>query len=165
MPSEPFDLLGSSGGSLHATLFPVPGKVPLFLEDENGSFESDENVSGVEVSDGRRRMIYIPGCAGITEAIRARIAGADVVFFDGTLWQDEEMISAGLGPKTGRRMGHIPIEGAGGTLAAFADIPVGRKILIHINNSNPILDRTAPEHAILRAAGWEVACDGMEVTL
>lgn len=152
-------------GGLHVTLFPVPGKVPLYLEGARAELSSDEDVCGVEISDGQRRMIFIPGCAGINDALRARVAGADVVLFDGTLWQDDEMILAGFGPKTGRRMGHMPIHGSGGTLEAFADLSVEKKILIHINNSNPILDRASPERAVVLAAGWDVALDGMEVTL
>jgi len=152
-------------GGLRAQLFPVPGKVPLYLESADAASASDEDVSGVEVSDGRRRMIFIPGCAHMDDHLRARITGADLLFFDATLWEDEEMIRAGLGPKTGRRMGHMPLHGEGGTLERFGDLPIGRKILIHINNSNPILDRVSPEHAAVQAAGWDVAYDGMEITL
>jgi pyrroloquinoline quinone biosynthesis protein B len=167
LPSAPFDLRDRHGTpiGLKATLFPVPGKVPLFLEDARESLDSDEDVSGLAITDGERRMMFVPGCADITDALRARLSGADVVFFDGTLWEDDEMIKAGLGPKTGRRMGHMSVHGPAGTLDAFADIPVGRKILIHINNSNPLLDRTSPEYAAVRAAGWDVAFDGMKVTL
>ncbi|MCB8877839.1 pyrroloquinoline quinone biosynthesis protein PqqB [Acidisoma silvae] len=150
---------------LTATLFPVPGKVPLFLETAGQDVQSDEDVMGLDISDGAKRMVFIPGCAHLTEAVRSRIADADLVFFDGTLWEDDEMIRAGLGPKTGRRMGHMPVSGEGSTIDAFADISVGRKILIHINNSNPILDRASPEHAMVIAAGWDVAFDGMTVQL
>lgn len=152
-------------GGLRATLFPVPGKVPLFLESQCETLTSDDDVCGVEIADGQKRLIFVPGCAHINDAVRTRVAGADVVFFDGTLWKDDEMIVAGLGPKTGRRMGHMPVSGPGGTLDAFADIAVGRKILIHINNSNPILDRNSAECAGARAAGWDVAFDGMEIML
>jgi pyrroloquinoline quinone biosynthesis protein B len=161
LPSQSFDL----AGPMRITLFPVPGKIPLFLEGARAQLSSDEDVCGVEIADGRKRMVFIPGCAHINDAVRTRIAGADLVLFDGTLWQDDEMIMAGLGPKTGRRMGHMPVRGPGGTLEAFADLPVGRKILIHINNSNPILDRGSAEFAFVRAAGWDVAFDGMEITL
>ncbi|HTI01304.1 MAG TPA: pyrroloquinoline quinone biosynthesis protein PqqB [Acidisoma sp.] len=163
-PSLPF-ALGNGAGALQATLFPVPGKVPLFLENVRAQLNSDDDVSGVEISDGRKRMVFIPGCAHIDDVVRARVSGADVVLFDGTLWEDNEMIVAGLGPKTGRRMGHMPVQGPGGTLEAFETLPVGRKILIHLNNSNPILDRGSSEQAAVRAAGWDVAFDGMEITL
>jgi len=96
--------------------------------------------------------------------LKQRLAGASVVLFDGTLWQDDEMIRLGLGPKTGRRMGHMSVSGPDGTLAAFRDIAVKRKILVHINNSNPILVDDSVERAGIVKEGWEVAYDGMEVS-
>ncbi|GAB0117227.1 hypothetical protein Acid7E03_12990 [Acidisoma sp. 7E03] len=149
---------------LQATLFAVPGKVPLYLERGTASAASEDDVFGVELSDGHRRALFIPGCASIDDSLRARLRDADLLFFDGTLWEDDEMIQRGLGPKTGRRMGHMPVYGKGGTLDSLADLPIARKILIHINNSNPILDRSSAEHAAVRAAGWDVAHDGMEIT-
>jgi pyrroloquinoline quinone biosynthesis protein B len=95
---------------------------------------------------------------------RSRVDGAHALFFDGTLFTDDEMIVNGLGEKTGRRMGHSPVSGPGGTLEGLARHTGMRRILIHINNSNPILIDGSPEQATIRAAGWEVAYDGMEVT-
>jgi pyrroloquinoline quinone biosynthesis protein B len=86
-----------------------------------------------------------------------------VVLFDGTLWRDDEMIRLDLRPRTGRRMGHMSVSGPDGTLAAFRDIPVKRKILVHINNSNPILLDDSVERAGVVEDGWEVAYDGMVV--
>ena len=86
------------------------------------------------------------------------------MLFDGTLWQDDEMIRLGLGPKTGRRMGHMSVSGPDGTIAAFRNIAVKRKILVHINNSNPILVDESTERAGAAKEGWEVAYDGMEVS-
>jgi pyrroloquinoline quinone biosynthesis protein B len=119
---------------------------------------------GVEVRVGERRLVYIPGCAQMTDALKRRLAGASIVLFDGTLWQDDEMIRLGLGPKTGRRMGHMSVSGPDGTIAAFRDIAVKRKILVHINNSNPILVDGSTERAGVVKEGWEVAYDGMEVS-
>ena len=101
----------------------------------------------------------------MTETLAQRLRGADVVLFDGTLWTDDEMLRAGVGSKTGLRMGHMSVSGPRGTIAAFKAIDVGRKILLHINNSNPILLADSPERAEAVAAGWEVACDGMEIRL
>jgi pyrroloquinoline quinone biosynthesis protein B len=100
----------------------------------------------------------------VTDTLRQRVDGADLLFFDGTLWQDDEMIRAGLGHKSGTRMGHISVSGETGTIAAFAPVTLGRRIFIHINNTNPILCDDSLEAAQVRAAGWEVAYDGMEVT-
>jgi len=96
--------------------------------------------------------------------LQERLARADVVMFDGTLFTDDEMIRAGAGAKTGRRMGHMPIDGAGGSLEALARLS-GRRIYIHINNTNPILIADSPERRRVEAAGIEIAEDGMEVTL
>ena len=86
------------------------------------------------------------------------------MLFDGTLWQDDEMIRRGLGPKTGKRMGHMSVSGPDGTIAAFRGIQVKRKILVHINNSNPILLDDSIERRALEEEGWEVAYDGMQVS-
>jgi pyrroloquinoline quinone biosynthesis protein B len=120
---------------------------------------------GAVVCHGRQRLIFIPACAAMTEKLANKIRGADVVLFDGTLWTDDEMLRAGVGSKTGMRMGHMSVSGPGGTLAAFATIPAGRKIFLHINNSNPILLDDSAERAAVEAAGWEVAYDGMEIRL
>lgn len=148
-------------------LFPVPGKVPLFLEMEGAtpSIEVDGTTVGVLVSDGQHRVLFIPGCAAMTSELAFRLNGADMVFFDGTLWRDDEMVAAGLGIKTGRRMGHMSLSGSDGTLAAFQSISVGRKIVIHMNNSNPVLLADSPERAEAEAAGWTIAEDGMEFSL
>jgi pyrroloquinoline quinone biosynthesis protein B len=155
---------GSPSG-LSLELFPVPGKVPLYLEQSNMApaiVESEDTV-GAMLSDGACRLFFVPGCAGMTPALAHRLRGADVVLFDGTLWTDDEMSRAGIGGKTGLRMGHMSVSGPNGTIAAFQGIDVRRKILLHINNSNPILLDDSPERAAVEAAGWEVAYDGMEI--
>jgi pyrroloquinoline quinone biosynthesis protein B len=155
---------GSPSG-LEMELFSVPGKVPLFLETGTGPppiIEGEETV-GVAATHQGRRLFYIPGCARMTEALAERLQGADVVLFDGTLWSDDEMLRAGVGTKTGLRMGHMSIGGPRGTLTAFKMINVRRKILLHVNNSNPILLDDSPERAEVEAAGWEVAYDGMDI--
>lgn len=165
---EPVTVAETADGARRLTLefFSVPGKVPLYLEQPGSTPPIVEGETvGIAASDGRRRLIFIPGCAAMTEALARRLSGADLVFFDGTLWTDDEMIRAGLGTKTGARMGHMSVDGPLGTIAAFRSLDVGRKILIHINNSNPILLDDSPERALVEAAGWDVAYDGMEVTL
>jgi pyrroloquinoline quinone biosynthesis protein B len=165
-PFQPCHLDGSPSG-LEVELFDVPGKVALYLEAE-ASAEAlagkPGDTVGVEVRSAGERLLYVPGCAHMTDALKQRLAGASVVLFDGTLWQDDEMIRLGLGPKTGRRMGHMSLGGPDGTIAAFRDIHVGRKIAVHINNSNPILVDDSAERGILAKEGWEVAYDGMEVS-
>jgi pyrroloquinoline quinone biosynthesis protein B len=94
-----------------------------------------------------------------------RIGGADALFFDGTTFTDDELIAAGLMAKSAQRMGHVPMSGPDGSMAALASVSVGRKIYIHINNSNPVLIEGSPERREVEAAGWQVAADGMEIVL
>ncbi len=155
------------GGGLTVELFAVPGKVPLYLEEGDAmpAIQVDETTVAAVVSDGTHRLFYIPGCAAMTPELAARLQGADAVFFDGTLWRDDEMVVAGLSPKTGQRMGHMSLSGPEGTIEAFRAIDVGRKVIIHINNSNPVLLGDSTERAEAEAAGWTVAFDGLELTL
>ncbi len=153
-------------GGLTAELFPVPGKAPLYLEGGDPQLESEAGeTAGVRISAEGRSLVYIPGCAALTDAVRVHAERADVLFFDGTLFSDDEMIRAGVGEKTGRRMGHMPITGAGGSLSWLAQLPVHRKIYIHLNNTNPALIEGSPERLAIEAAGVEVAFDSMEVKL
>src|SRR5439155_13900180 len=112
-----------------------------------------------------RSFFFIPGCAAMTARLRRRLTGSELVFFDGTLWRDDEMIRLGVGDKAGRRMGHMSMSGEDGAIAAFRDLGVKRRIFIHINNSNPVLLDASPERRAAEAAGWEIAYDGMEVRL
>ncbi len=153
---------------LRVVPFAVPGKIALYLEDaaaEGWGTESGDTI-GIEFSAaGGRRAYYIPACAELAPETASRIAGADLVLFDGTLWRDDELAAAGVGRKTGRRMGHMSMAGERGTLAAFAKLGIRRKIAIHMNNTNPVLLADSPEHAAAQEAGWEVAFDGMELEL
>lgn len=149
---------------LRATLFAVPGKVPLYLEDD--AVETPmlgEQTVGVRLEADAGTAFYIPGCAALSDGLRARLSGADTVFFDGTLWADDEMIAMGLGRKTGARMGHMSMSGRDGSIAAFAGLDIGRKIYVHMNNTNPALRPGSPERAKAEAAGWIIGQDGMEV--
>ncbi|MCK0196265.1 pyrroloquinoline quinone biosynthesis protein PqqB [Ancylobacter sp. 6x-1] len=155
---------------LKASIFPVPGKIALYLESgeirahgEVATAVEGEQTVGVELSDGIARILFIPGCARMTDELRARIEGADAVLFDGTVWRDDEMVLAGVGTKTGKRMGHMAMSGPEGSIAALSGINVRRKIYVHINNTNPALVEGTPERLAAQAAGWEVAEDGMEI--
>lgn len=163
------DAAGSPLG-LMLTAFAVPGKVPLFAEDQAGppGRADDGGTVGLAVSHAAapdRVLFFIPGCAAMTPELSARLSGAACVLFDATLWRDDEMILAGAGGRTGARMGHISLSGPGGTLEAFRDLGVARRILIHLNNTNPVLLDDSPERAEVTRLGWEVAHDGMEIVL
>ncbi|WP_439526788.1 pyrroloquinoline quinone biosynthesis protein PqqB [Roseovarius mucosus] len=159
--NEPVPLLPG----LTATLFAVPGKVPLYLEGETVQTDLEgEQTTGVHLEAEGRNIFYIPGCAAVTDRLAARLRGADMVLFDGTLWRDDEMITMGLSQKTGRRMGHISMSGPDGSIAALRDLGIGRKIYVHMNNSNPVLRPDASERAEAESAGWTIGQDGMEIT-
>lgn len=170
-PVEETAICGADGHPTGVVVgsFPVPGKVALYLEqggDPGADFSSDTgDTIGVRISraDGRGAIFYVPGCARIDAALRARLADAACLLFDGTVYTDDEMITAGVGPKTGARMGHIAMSGEAGSIAGLADVKIARRIFIHINNTNPVLDENSAEHAAIKAAGWEVAFDGMEM--
>jgi pyrroloquinoline quinone biosynthesis protein B len=153
---------------MRVELFSVPGKVPLYLEGDL-SPEAMQGAAGdtvgVEIAAAGKRALYIPGCARLTPALLERMKGANLLLFDGTLWQDREMIDQGLSEKTGQRMGHISASGPDGSMAGLAGVEVGRKVFIHVNNSNPLLDDCSDQRAEARTAGWEVAFDGQEFVL
>lgn len=152
------------GLSVH--LFAVPGKVPLWLEGNDLVIgDETESTVGAVFEAGGRRLVYIPGCARMTSALRDRIAGANLLLFDGTVWQDDEMILAGVGEKTGARMGHMSMSGPEGSIAALADVDVHRRVFVHVNNTNPTLVEGSPERDAVERAGWQVAHDGMRFAL
>lgn len=159
---------GPTGLTVEA--FAVPGKIALYLEDasKGGNYGSTEgDTIGLKVSDpaAGTSFYYVPGCAEVDTALAARLKGASLVFFDGTLYTDDEMIRAGLMQKTGARMGHMSISGPEGSVAVLDKLGIHRKIYVHINNSNPVLNDNSLERKATEAAGWEVGYDGMEVTL
>jgi pyrroloquinoline quinone biosynthesis protein B len=151
---------------VRVTLAPVPGKAPLYREgaEPRIGVESGE-TAGVFGTVGTMRIAYVPGCAALTDALTRRLSDADVVLFDGTLFDDEEMIRADVGTKTGRRMGHIPISGPGGSLDVLRSLRVRRKIYVHLNNTNPVLIEGSPERQAVEDAGIEISYDGMEIVL
>jgi len=152
-------------GGVEVRLFIVPGKLPLYLEGDNPETASETAANvGIEIFAANARITYVPGAAAVTAPMMDRLARADVVLFDGTLFHDDEMARVGAGTKSGRRMGHMPIAGEGGSLAALEPL-TGRRIFTHINNTNPILIDGSPERREVERRGWEVAEDGMEIVL
>lgn len=162
------------GADVVVEAFSVPGKVALFNEEDmlekSNSLnigEETEHTIGLKISStsGGESFYYIPGCAMMTEALANRLMGASLVFFDGTVWINEEMISQNLGAKSGARMGHMSMSGPNGSIEAFAGLGIKRKVFIHINNSNRVLIENSSEREEAVRAGWEIAYDQMEITL
>lgn len=168
-----FEIHDAEGRGTGITIetFAVPGKVALYMEDltrPDADFSSDRgHTIGVRIAsrDGGGSMFYIPGCARIDSTLQTRLSGAACLLFDGTVFTDDEMITAGVGAKTGARMGHIAMSGPKGSIAGLEDVKIGRRVFVHINNTNPVLDENSAEHVAVTAAGWEVAHDGMEIDL
>ena len=168
---EPIEMVLTDGtvSGLTVTPFSVPGKVALWLEDEKEKLDLaavGEDTIALEVSSQEGgRFFYIPACARMTTELSERIQGADLVFFDGTLWRDDEMIRDNVGIKTGKRMGHMSISGEEGSVAALRSLGIKRKVFIHINTTNPVLLDDSPERDSVAKEGWEVSFDGMEIKL
>lgn len=151
---------------LEVSPFTVPGKRAWYLEGENydptQSKPEDGDTLGLTLrANGSDRVAHvILAAAEVTPELAQRVDGADHLFFDGTLWRDEEMIEQGLSAKTGKRMGHISISGPEGSMAAFAGLTIRRRVFVHINNSNPIWCPTSPARHAATAAGWHVPAPG-----
>ncbi|MGO8740342.1 pyrroloquinoline quinone biosynthesis protein PqqB [Rhodoblastus sp.] len=158
-----------TGFGFTLTPFITPGKIPLYLESPDESqieFGAEgENTVGVEIRQGGRRFYYMPSVARMTDALRKRLYGAELVFIDGTTFEDDEMIRLGLLNKTAWRMGHMAMNGEKGTIAALAPLAIERRVFVHINNSNPALRHDSPERAQVEAAGWEIGYDGMRIDI
>jgi pyrroloquinoline quinone biosynthesis protein B len=170
-PDVAIELADASGEPLGLVMLPflAPGKLPLYLEGEaSGPVDTEAlagDTLGLEIEAGGARLVYLANCARLAEPLLERIAGADLLFLDGTLWRDDEMLAQGVGRKTGRRMGHVSMSGPDGAIERLRGAPVGRRVFIHVNNTNPALLADSPERAELERAGWEVAHDGMELSL
>jgi len=151
---------------LRFTALPLRSNAPPYSPHRDRPVAGDTIGLVVEDAASGKRLVYAPGVVEIDARLLDAMRGADVVMIDGTCFRDDEMIALGISKKRTRDMGHLAQSGAGGMLEQLAHLPATtRKILIHINNTNPILDEDSAEHAAVRAAGVEIAYDGMELRL
>lgn len=168
---QPFALRLPDGApsGLEVSAFAVPGKGAWYLEGQThpGGADGEGDTLGLTITEtATRRMVHVlTACARVTDDLKARIAGAPLLLFDGTVWRDDELIAAGLGTKTGQAMGHIAMAGDNGAIAALAELGIGQKLFVHVNNSNPALLAHSAERGQIEAAGWQIPADGTEVTL
>ncbi|MCP3370860.1 pyrroloquinoline quinone biosynthesis protein PqqB [Bradyrhizobium cajani] len=168
---EPFEprLPDGARSGIEVLPFAVPGKSAWYLEGKAhpGGETGDGDTLGLKITDKStgKSFYFIAACAEITEALKAEIDGAALVFFDGTVWQDDEMIRCGLGHKTGKSMGHVAMSGDDGAIARLADLTIDRKMFLHINNSNPALLPGSSERRTAEQAGWQIPADGTEIVL
>jgi len=166
-----FESIGAGGRfvpihGLSCETFAAPGKPPLYLERTEGVAPLEGASLGLRLTDEQgKALVFLPACAEVTPAIVRAVDGADALFFDGTMYTDDEMVRSGEGGKTARRMGHVAMTGNGGAIEALRKTNVGQRYFIHINNTNPVLNRTSAERKAVEAAGWRIAEDGMRIEL
>jgi pyrroloquinoline quinone biosynthesis protein B len=167
-PFEPALPDGSPSG-IEVLPFEVPGKGAWYLEGKAHPAGGDGagDTLGLRIADkGTGQYFYfIAACARVTDDLKARIKGAPLVLFDGTVWRDDELIAAGLGQKTGQSMGHISMSGGHGAIESLGGLDIARKVFLHINNSNPAWLKGSDQRKALERAGWQIPADGTEITL
>lgn len=157
------EIAGNRPTGLSVEAVAVPGKPPVHLEGLVGSAAEDNVGLRIRESATGRLLAYFSGVGALTPSVSAALEGADCVFFDGTFWSNDELPALGLGTKRAEQMAHTPVGGEHGSLAMLAGLSAPVRILIHLNNSNPLLRDDSPERAQARLHGWEIAYDGMEV--
>jgi pyrroloquinoline quinone biosynthesis protein B len=140
--------------------------VPTTKRARFGSGSEKGRVVGYRLTDERtgRSAVYLPGVQALMP-VRDQLDDCACLLVDGTCWHDDELVQLGLAGKTAREMGHLPIDGPGGSLEQLAPLPIDRKIYIHINNTNPILLDDSPERRTVEQHGMEVAMDGLELRI
>jgi pyrroloquinoline quinone biosynthesis protein B len=167
-PFEPA-LPDGSGSGLEVEAFTVPGKGAWYLEGKAhpGGADGAGDTLGLRIREraSGKHFYFIAACAHVTPELKQALDGAPLVFFDGTVWRDDEMIAAGLGAKTGQSMGHIAMSGSDGAIEALKSLTIDRKIFLHINNSNPALLSHSKERKLAESAGWQIPADGTEIVL
>ena len=142
------------------------GAYPDYVSEKlRQSLPPDEAVIALVLAEGKHQVFYAPSLPSGSEEWKSWAQASDLSLLDGTFWDDRELISAGVGSKTAREMGHFPLSGPGGLLEEFEASRSARRVLIHVNNTNPILDEDSLEHRQVLGAGWEIAYDGMEFEL
>lgn len=150
---------GSASG-LSVEAFAVPAGPPRFA-----AHEEEGHTTGLMLRDDASgaSFAFVPGCGGLDAALLERFAAADALLFDGTFWDDHELIALGIGTRTARQLDHMPISGPGGSLGLLAALPCRHRIYTHINNTNPILLESSPERDVVTRAGLTVGFDGLRI--
>jgi pyrroloquinoline quinone biosynthesis protein B len=151
------------GSSLTVEPFEVGGDAPRYLSGSDVELQATGFVFRDHASDAV--VAYAPGLARLDDDVLARFASSDLALVDGTFWRDDELARLGISTRSAREMGHVPLSGPGGTLEALARLRRPRKVLVHINNTNPVLLEDSPEREAVLRAGVEVAYDGLEIAL
>ncbi|MEJ6654592.1 MAG: pyrroloquinoline quinone biosynthesis protein PqqB [Pseudomonas sp.] len=149
--------------ALHFTPIPLRSAAPPYSPHRNNPHPGDNIGLLVRDTNTGSVLFYAPGLGQLSSQVHDAMAAADCLLVDGTLWREDDMAHAGVGTKLGSEMGHLPQSGEGGMIEVLNAYPDSRRVLIHINNTNPILDEDSAERAELTRHGIEVAHDGMEI--
>ena len=162
-----FCLQGERGGGGNCSVFSLGNRFPAYVSRDRAvelnAAEASLGVIAESVSG--KRLAYMPAVPEVDDSLLKRLEETDLLLFDGTFWSDDELIRVQGSGSTARDMGHVPVSGVDGSLRKLAGLKRPRKIFIHVNNTNPMLDESGPEYAEVRAAGWEVAEDGWSFEL
>ncbi len=150
---------------LKLTAVPLLSSAPPYSPHRNDPHPGDNIGMLIEDTASGKTLFYAPGLGQIEPHLRPIMEQADLLLVDGTIWQEDELIVSGVGDKLGTAMGHLPQSGPGGMIEYLDSLDKPRKVLIHINNTNPILDEDSAEHAIVLAHGIEISYDGMSIEL
>jgi pyrroloquinoline quinone biosynthesis protein B len=166
IPMQPQFARVGGDSSFRYSAVPLGGTYPDYVSDAlRAKLPVDQAVVGLLVECGDKRLFFAPSLSGKNQEWKKLAESSDLVFLDGTFWSDDELIRATGSGKTARAIGHLPLSGADGLLQQFSGAGRGRRVLIHINNTNPILDEESAEYRQVREMGWETAHDGMEFAL
>ena len=167
-PGEPFELRGPGGESSGLFVEPhtVSDRYPFYVKPERrAQLRADEAVFGLVVREGARRVGYFPGVGRIPPELLAVFESCDALFVDGTFWTNDELQRVHGTARTALEMAHVPLSGPDGMIAQLSVLKKPRKIFVHINNTNPILDPKSDACREATRAGWEVGRDGLEIRL
>lgn len=166
-PDQSFDLTAPDGAAsgIAARLVALPGSLPAYAGNDGGLSASGAVSAVILRAPSGQELAYVPGLPDAGAALLAQLSGCDTILVDGTFWTDDELVRVEGFGKRARDIGHLPVSGADGSLAKLAGLPARRKIYIHVNNTNPMLDEDSAEHRLVRDAGWEIAFDGMDLDL
>lgn len=159
------DVQGETTGVCCET-FSSGTRYPQYVSQKRTGLKAEEATLGLVLeSSSGKKLAYLPAVPTIESALVQRLESVDLILFDGTFWTDDELIRAQGGGQTARQMGHVPVSGEDGTLRVLAGLRRPRKIFTHINNTNPMLDESGPEYRLARESGWELAEDGIRLSL
>jgi len=159
-PGAPFPL-GKTG--IVCTPIPLPGEMPFYAR-QLGPCEPGQASLGLLLEAGGQRIAYTPSVPRITESLRSVYGACQAILVDGTFWSDSELSNTHSGTPLARAIGHIPMSGEGSTLALLSDLNVPKKIFVHLNNTNPVLDPRSEQYRAVIAAGWQMGYDGWQLT-